>query len=276
MFIKTLFLLLAFQTFGFSLSLSLNLNPSELTITKYHYGDKDITNRILGDFMVYSVSLNDTNKWKATIVQSINPGPCFFIPHDNEQSSFKSAISSLRKYGGSILMIESNEKRNFRGIDPNRNFYKNNGYTRKIINLIKALQPKGYPIITLHNNQDGWSGNGGKGTVSIYKKGKSTISYFGDRPGKLKDEDYLIYLASTNDKPSKFQKDMIKAINLNVKYEIVSRSDKSLSNFLSIHKPNIFYLNIESEHGDSINQQKMIDIVFDYLSLEETSINIFE
>jgi hypothetical protein len=206
-------------------------------------------------------------------------GPFWFLPHDDENTAFKSALYATRKYGGGFLSILSSGKRYFNGQDPNRNFgttaqtantckkqkYAAPMYSKNIFKIIDTFKMNGAPYLALHNNKNGWHGNGGSGGISVLNSSKRVKSYkagdvlTGHRKG-IKDEDSMVYIASTksNDKNNKV-KTLIRN-NMHVKYEMVNEynNDCSMSNYVVLNKGE-HYFNIESEHGDFMAQKAMID-----------------
>jgi hypothetical protein len=203
----------------------------------------------------------------------------WFLPHDDENTAFKSALYATRKYGGGFLSILSSGKRYFNGQDPNRNFgttaqtantckkqkYAAPMYSKNIFKIIDTFKMNGAPYLALHNNKNGWHGNGGSGGISVLNSSKQVKSYkagdvlTGHRKG-IKDEDSMVYIASTksNDKNNKV-KTLIRN-NMHVKYEMVNEynNDCSMSNYVVLNKGE-HYFNIESEHGDFMAQKAMID-----------------
>lgn len=100
--------------------------------------------------------------WKFQIISQRNsPSPVFFIPHDNEQDSFRTAIEYLNKYRrGTIVAVECGEKRMCGTIDPNRHF-QNSSYQTKVFSYFSGQKI----AITLHNNAEGCVQNGGAGNI---------------------------------------------------------------------------------------------------------------
>lgn len=212
--------------------------------------------------------------WKMTLV--FNPkrevGYFWFLPHDNEDTSFKTAIYSTLKYGGGFLAVEAKEKRIFLGQDPNRNFstskiesksckkqkYFSPIYTRVVLNIINSFKPKKYPYLTLHNNTNG-------GGISILNNNKIVSNYpaytgITKYSKGLRDEDNLVYMAGYDKQPHRENLQRILDTGINVKYEIVSKehNDCSFSNYVVLSNKGQYY-NIESEHGANKIQNLMVD-----------------
>jgi hypothetical protein len=122
------------------------------------------------------------------------------------------------------------------------------------------------PYLTLHSNKEGHRKYGGEGTVSMRVSSSKTRSYpagkikVGKKVG-MKDEDNLVYLAGKNIDQHKIS--ALNSMGVNVKYELVNTGnyDKSMSNYIALHKSRYGYVNIEAEDGDSGIQKKMIDRV---------------
>ena len=222
--------------------------------------------------------------WKLHVIKNTKrSGPLFVIPHDNENSAFPSAIYGLNKYGGTLVAVEAGERRVFNGQDPNRNF----GTTRsaaaacpkqrapapKYTNAIMKHRQSGQPIIALHSNSNGWSGNGGSGTISINRNSKVMRPFVTAiaRSRRLADEDTLIVIASTKPpgkdrKQAKALEHFTKKAGVNVIYEYVkpSQNDCSLSNYVVLNNLGD-YFNVEVENGDVNTQKHVLDIVMDYV-----------
>ncbi|MEP6443782.1 MAG: hypothetical protein ABJ034_02735 [Hyphomicrobiales bacterium] len=222
--------------------------------------------------------------WKLHVIKNTKrSGPLFVIPHDNENSAFPSAIYGLAKYGGTLVAVEAGEQRIFKGQDPNRNF----GTTRsaaaacpkqrapapKYTNAIMEHRKSCQPIIALHSNSNGWSGNGGSGTISINRNSKVMRPFVTAiaRSRRLADEDTLIVIAST--KPPGKDREQAKALEyftkkagVNVLYEYVkpTQNDCSLSNYVVLNKLGS-YFNVEVENGDVKTQKNVLDIVMGYV-----------
>jgi hypothetical protein len=219
--------------------------------------------------------------WKFLLVwnKNIPKGAFWYLPHDNENSAFDSAIYSSTRYGGGFLAVLNNDNRNFKGQDPNRNFGMNKSstkvcrgqkypapkYSTAIFEIIDYFKSSNIPYLALHNNSDGHRNSGGSGGVSMLHCSNTTKCFRanniirGHKKG-LKDEDTLIYLASKNgvdyNKVKRFNN-----LGLNIKYELINprRNDCSMSNFVVLNKNSSNYINTETEHGDSKSQKLMID-----------------
>jgi len=201
-------------------------------------------------------------------------GAFWFLPHDNENSAFNSAIYATKKYGGGFLAVVAQEKRYFKQQDPNKNFgdttivanhcSKQNSpapkYSKIIFNIIDNYRSRGVPYLALHNNTN-------KGGISILKSTNSVHSYPAYKTirdgGGLSDEDSLVYIAGSSKYPNRHKLNRLLRKGLNVRYEVVNKhtNDCSMSNYVVLNKHTNNYFNIEAQHGDTQTQKKMIDIL---------------
>ncbi len=228
-------------------------------------------------------------KWEMLLVYNPNhkKGPFWFLPHDNENSAFDAAIYAVDKYGGGLLSVLSSGDRYFHGQDPNRNFgtdiqtaqicskqkYPAPLYSKVVFNIIDTYRGSGFPYLALHNNSDGWIGNGGSGTISILKSSASVQSYpsgtvYQGKAKGISDEDSLIYIAGTEKIPPQKKLKVLNHSGIHIKYEVVSKknNDCSMSNYVVLKKGGNYY-NIETEHGDVRSQKKMIDKLMNILNI---------
>ena len=223
----------------------------------------------MGDLCANRVSFYDRGKkWNLLLVRNTKQptGPFWYLPHDNENSALDAAVYATKKYGGGFLAVEANGNRYASGKDPNRHFNPSSTYTKTILKIIDTFRKKGLPYLTLHSNKEGHQKYGGDGTVSMRVSSSKIKSYpagqieVGKKEG-LRDEDNLVYLAGRNIDPNKIS--ALNNMGLNVKYELVNfkSNDKSMSNYIALHKSSNGYVNIEAEDGDVSTQKKMIDKV---------------
>lgn len=213
-------------------------------------------------------------------------GPLWFVPHDDEDVAFDSAVYAVRRYGGTVVAVERNHDRynriGKRKQDPNRNFQVGNSekcqlqlarspvFTRRVLQWLQ----KGQPVIALHTNKEGFDPipvldeEKSKGNVSIGfpRKPDSNITEFpAPRPIRAKSpNDTLIYVASRlpvgqDAGISRFVASL-NASGIHVLYEHVEKNDCSLSNYAVSR--NIPYLNIEVVDDDDTGAQiRMTDVV---------------
>lgn len=219
--------------------------------------------------------------WELTILENskYDKGPTIFLLHDNENSAFDTALYSITKYGGKIVSVEAREKRIFAGVqDPNRNFGVSPAQTKacrdmrtkpapmftKILQDLRSTRANFF--LTLHNNANGHTGNGGGGAISA-DRNSSVMN--GMRAPSGGDEDDAILLASTK-APGEDLK-LNKAVKyfhqagINVIYEYVrpENNDCSFSNFVVLNKLGQ-YFNIEAQHGHTAQQKQMLDVLMKY------------
>ncbi|SHO80384.1 hypothetical protein MNB_SV-15-1158 [hydrothermal vent metagenome] len=258
-----------------------SINSIEVT-NIYKYSDLKRNRSNLSSLCIREVLLKEhIYNWRFLLVWNSNApkGAFWYLPHDNENSAFDSAIYSSIKYGGGFLSVLANDKRYFKRQDPNRNFgidrksakickgqkYPAPKYSRTIFKIIDYFKSSNMPYLALHNNSEGHRSSGGSGGVSMLHCSNTTKCFKandiirGNKMG-LRDEDSLIYLASKRgvdyNKVKRFNN-----LGLNIKYELINprRNDCSMSNFVVLNKNSSNYINIETEHGDSKTQKLMID-----------------
>ena len=215
-------------------------------------------------------------RWQMLLVThpKVPKGAFWFLPHDNENSAFDSAIYATKKYGGGFLAVVSGGSRYFNGQDPNRNFgdtpsvakhcSKQNApapkYGKMVFDIIDTYRRGDMPYLALHNNTNG-------GGISILKSTKNVHSYPAHKTIKdgagLQDEDNLVYIAGRDEKPNSHKLKRLLGSGLNVRYEIVNTqtNDCSLSNYVILNHHTEKYYNIEAQHEDSTTQKRMIDIL---------------
>jgi hypothetical protein len=202
-------------------------------------------------------------------------GPFWVLPHDDENSAFDVAVQAVIDYGGGLLAVDSDGQRRFQGQDPNRNFSGSRseaarcrgqrasapGYTAAVLEPYRGRRS---PILALHNNHDGWHGNGGRGNISLYLPSPTLRSFPGSGSGPLSDEDNLVFMAGRRpphrDQHALVQIQALNAAGLNVVYKTVdARSfDCSLSDYVAWHRRGDYY-NLEAEHGARRAQSEMVE-----------------
>lgn len=207
-------------------------------------------------------------RWVLQIIQSkLNPKAIFwFVPHDNENDGFDSAVYGVRKFGGTVIAVETGGNRLNGPQDPNRNFDTSGSrkcpnqtarspiYTK---NVMRWRLPD-TPIVALHTNA-------GLAGISISKPLPGPIPFPSATPIPAKSQDNtLIFVASTA-RPEMDGKLMqyVGKLNQNgihVLYEVVSahQNDCSLSNYAALAGIRE-YINIEVLQSDGATQRHMID-----------------
>ncbi len=212
--------------------------------------------------------------WKMFLITnpSRSRGPFWFLPHDNENSAFSAAVYATKHYGGGFLAVYTGDRRYNMGQDPNRNFANSSQricreqkapsplYTNRIFSIIDYYKTPTYPYLALHNNTN-------RGGVSIFKDSQYTQSFLAYSIKKVKkgiglaDEDSIVYIAGSSPTPPKAKVEQLLSAGLNTKYEYVNRAsmDCSMSNYVVSGLGTSNYYNIETQHGKTATQIKMIN-----------------
>ncbi|MBK8374429.1 MAG: hypothetical protein IPN50_04675 [Sphingomonadales bacterium] len=207
-------------------------------------------------------------------------GPLWVVPHDDENAAFEAVIAALRLHGGRAIVVNSSgslRRQSGSGrcgvrsgivsaCDPNRNFAADAPlFTAAFLDQIVP----GQPIIALHTNGHGFSGDGkgGRGDITILDAsafGNGRIKprvwgHFGNGSNtKLVDYDTLglvAWLASNGTPDAKAVACRI-ALNqsgVHFWHERVVRSDGSLSNYLALYRPEIDYFNAEARADSDLS-----------------------
>ncbi len=242
-----------------------------------NYSDIKRNYRSLKGLCVDLISFKEGRfNWKMLLI--FNPkaprGAFWFLPHDNENSAFNSAVYATRKYGGGFLSVVAGGNRYFKGQDPNRNFSDSSVrvcsgqlapspiYTSIVFSIINNFRGVNMPYLALHNNTN-------RGGITILKSSKYAKSFLAYSVAEVKkgiglvDEDSLVYIAGSSFNPPIQKISTLIHLGLNVKYEIVNRNsnDCSMSNYVVIGRGSNNYYNIEAQHGKSVTQKRMIDLL---------------
>lgn len=226
--------------------------------------------------------------WQFTIITNTRKrrGPVLILLHDNEDASFETALYGIVKYGGKVVAVEASGRRIFKAVqDPNRNFAASaraaaTCQEMKIksspvfTEMVRSHFHRRHPVITLHNNDDGYSGGGGAGTISAARQSAVLTGLMTPKPaGRLSDEDNAVLLASTRSlgENADAGKDIafFHARGINVIYEHVRPdiNDCSLSNYVVLNRLGDYY-NLEAEHGDAASQKVMFDALMERLKIK--------
>lgn len=221
-----------------------------------------------------------------------NPdGPLWVVPHDDENAAFDAMLAGLRLHGGIAIVVNTgtNSSRRQAGnglcgvrisataaCDPNRNF---DARTPMFTNAILDQWKAGRPVIALHTNSDGFTGDGagGRGDITMldsraYQRGEQQVRADGFL-GKasvppLNDPDvYAIIPYDANRGISDGEAACRGKLNekgIHVWHERVGKSDGSLSNYIALNRPEIAYVNFEAERAADLSigaeaQRIMID-----------------
>lgn len=207
-------------------------------------------------------------------------GPLWVVPHDDENTAFDAMIAALEKFGGTGIAVDTGTASSRRqagngmcggrsapvnACDPNRNFdTKSPLFTSMILNEWQL----GHPLIALHTNSPGFSGDGagGRGDITMldanaYARGEvrtRSDGYFGDRSQAILDNPDVYAILPYFWEKGIPEKEIVcrGALNkagINVWHERVKRSDGSLSNFVALRRPEIAYVNFEAEREDDLS-----------------------
>jgi len=219
-------------------------------------------------------------RWHLQIIQNKDkPGSVLWlIPHDNENTAFDAAVYGISTHGGTLVAVETGGSRYLGRQDPNRNFdaglprrcseqiARSPEYTRRVLRW--RIRPE-MPIIALHNNERGYSGDGqgGGGGISMAKELPGARGYRAQQPfTSLSPDDTMVFVASSvqrDEDPalSAFVSELTRR-GIHVMYETVStnRNDCSLSNYAALMGLRS-YVNIEVVHSDISTQRRMVDVI---------------
>jgi len=245
-----------------------------------NYPDLRRNRRALQGLCVYRVRFDEGGlPWQMLLL--FNPrqkkGPFWFLPHDNENSAFDAGVWAAHRYGGGLLSVVAGGHRYFHGQDPNRNFGTDARsarqcpgqkapaprYTGTVFRIVDAFRGT-HPYLALHNNANGYRGNGGSGTISMLRSTSRSQAYpaapIQRRHGGLRDEDSMVYIAGRSSQAPRRKVQHLNDAGLNVKYEWVdpTHNDCSMSNYVLLHRHTDRYYNIETEMGATSTQRDMI------------------
>jgi len=255
------------------------LSSSE--VAQYSHDTKKSASALKG-LCLWEIAFDEEGyAWKMLLVS--NPkqpkGAFWFLPHDDENEAFQTAIYATQRYGGGFLAVVADDRRYFHGQDPNRNFgttkkvaqtcakqhHQAPLYTKIVFDTMAYYKGASMPYLSLHNNKEGWYGNGGSGGVSMLHSSRSVKSYspytVTPHTKGLADEDNLVYIAGFSTTPPKEKLSRVLRLGLNVKYEVVNarRNDCSMSNYTLLGRGSSNYFNLEAQKGDLVTHKQMVD-----------------
>ena len=201
-------------------------------------------------------------------------GPLWMVPHDDENAAFEAVIAALKVHGGVAVVVNSGPGSARRQVgngtcgvktdvvtacDPNRNF---SATSPKFTDAFLGQRAAGHPVIALHTNSPGFSGDGkdGRGEITIldvraFARGKIQArrdGHFAISPAvEMANYDTLGLTAylSKEGKPAANAiacRNAMNSAGVHFWHERVTRSDGSMSNFLALNYPSIAYFNAES------------------------------
>lgn len=218
-------------------------------------------------------------------------GPLWVVPHDDENAAFDAMLAGLRLHGGIAIVVNTGNASSRRqagagvcgvrtsattACDPNRNFDARTPlFTHAILGEWKA----GRPVIALHTNSDGFTGDGagGRGDITMldsraFQSGKQQVradGFLGKASiAPLNDPDVYAIIAYEADRGisdgEAACRDKLNEKGIHVWHERVGKSDGSLSNYIALNRPEIAYVNFEAERAADLSigaeaQRIMID-----------------
>jgi hypothetical protein len=223
----------------------------------------------------YRFSENGFNWHLIRFANTANPeGPLWMVPHDDENAAFDAMIAAIKEHGGVGIAVNSGSGSVRRqsgsgacGIrsemvsscDPNRNF---DARTTLFTSAFLSQRPIDQPIIALHTNTVGFSGDGegGRGDITILDRASHQRGVNAPRKGgilainpkpEMANFDTLgltAYLAKNGTPDESATKCGQAVANAGVHFwhERVGASDGSMSNYLALNRPDIRYFNAES------------------------------
>ena len=225
----------------------------------------------------YRFSENGFDWHLIRFVNAENPdGPLWMVPHDDENAAFDGMIAAVSQYGGVGIAVNSGpgsaRLQSGHGIcgvrntetancDPNRNF---DAKTPLFTSAFLAQRTAYQPVIALHTNSRGFSGDGegGRGEITILDIAAFQRGEYSPRNGgvlainpraEMANADTLgltAYLAREG-KPDESKTRCGQGIandGVHFWHERVTKSDGSMSNYLALNHPDIAYFNAESRN----------------------------
>ncbi len=252
--------------------------------------DRDIRGNLAtfaGAPLCYSVvSVEEAGRrWLVQVIENYEriAGPGWLAPHDNEDAAQNGGLWAVRQFGGFLITFETNDRRIFQGQDANR-IFATDTRTAAACTQLRAPHPKltrlidSYfrmaprPYLSLHSNDNGFSGNGGRGTISVLRHSRVLQGHPAKRGSQLADdEDNLMMTAGTqrfddNGKALHFTSAMHRQ-GVHVIYEEISlaKNDCSFSNFVKLTYPQADYYTVEVEHGQDRRMRELITALLGYL-----------
>jgi hypothetical protein len=220
--------------------------------------------------------------WRLFVIQNKAwSGPLWAVPHDDEDAGFTAAVYAVATYGGTIVALEADEKRNFGGVDPNH-IFRPLAAPPSVCPEAPAGSPvytaayldewdRAFPVVGLHSNWDGHNGAGGLGTISIYRPDAKMIPFPSTNgEGRLADEDTVLMIPSMappeDNPPGMASIAWFNERGVHVLYRKVAGEtlDCTFADYLTLDGIGP-YFNIEVEHGDAETQKAVIDRLMEFL-----------
>lgn len=255
---------------------------SEIPVEALQGVDDDIDRNIGKPAFFGGVTVSEyrfvENGFKWHLIRFVNAdkpdGPLWMVPHDDENAAFDAMIAAVSAQGGVGIAVNSGARssrlQSGYGIcgvrvsasslcDPNRNF---DSKTPQFTSAFLSLRPIAQPVIALHTNSPGFSGDGkgGRGEITIWDIAAARRGEFIPRRGgilainptaEMANADTLgltAYLARDG-KPDEVKANCGQAMannGVHFWHERVAKSDGSMSNYLALNRPDIAYFNAES------------------------------
>jgi len=220
--------------------------------------------------------------WTFTVVENLTTpgGPVWYLPHDNENAAFDTAVHAVRNHGGRLIAVEAADNRSFRGQDPNRNFGRTADVAASCRDqraaapnytdyVMAYLKPAPVAYLSLHSNDPGYNGDGrgGAGTISVFRKSSVMRGFAAPNPpnAAFRNGDNAVLFAGTeaygNSSDAQRKRAALNDAGMNAIYEHVtwSRNDCSLSNYILLNFNDKPYYNVEVQHGDAATQIAMVE-----------------
>ncbi|OWU83344.1 hypothetical protein ATO6_19645 [Oceanicola sp. 22II-s10i] len=219
--------------------------------------------------------------WRFTIIRNrTHPdGPVWAVLHDDEDAAFEAGVHAVRRYGGAMIAVDTDEARFNGGLDPNHSFAATAGqaapcrvraapaYTAEVLDMF----PPGAPVLSLHSNHEGHRLTGGLGDISaaVSAGGRHGLPT-GSPKGALSDPDNVVLIPGrvpyVENRAAQAAARYFDGLGINVIYERVGRSDCSLSHHVTLVRGGPYY-NIEVQHGAAAVQGQIIDALMGWLGV---------
>lgn len=194
-------------------------------------------------------------------------GPLWVVPHDNENAAFAAAVRAVRRWGGTLVAVDSGSDDTVRDarfvrapdgsrLDPNRTFTA--AFPAYLNAMLADLGPRSRPIVALHTNAPGYDPAAGGCEAGDDASGSGSISIrvcnatYTPRPAPSRswpwdDDDSVViapYLAAGAPGDGWCQGRLTRG-NFSISFERVTTGDGSLSNYAA--QNGLPYLNFETQ-----------------------------
>ena len=200
--------------------------------------------------------------WTVYTMGEGRPGPLWAVLHDDEDAGFDAAVVGMRRHGGTILAVETGERRMNGTVDPNRNFGTACGPATRYTALVMGLARRHGRVVAVHSNKPGFWGDrrGGRGNISVYRKSRVLRGRPAKRArGAFRSGDNFVLIAARNERAARRRIAAVNRRGIHAMFErVAGRGDCSLSNHIVLHEPMPF-VNIEVRDGASRTAIRMID-----------------